>query len=184
MRRWFARALALFALLLSGAAWAQGAGSTFDHTATGYPLRGKHEEVRCETCHLRGIFRGTPRDCVGCHVQNNPRGALEMPSRHVQTLQSCDSCHSVRGFSGATFSHFGVSPGGCNGCHLSGIRAPAKPLGHMATADSCDQCHGISAFLPAAALPDNHIKFRTGASCSACHTNEDWKRLKQATAPR
>ena len=49
-------------------AFAQGA-SSYDHTATGYPLRGKHEDVRCEACHQMGVFRGVPTECAACHPQ-------------------------------------------------------------------------------------------------------------------
>ena len=44
----------------------------FDHLTTGYELRGFHRDLACEYCHLQGVFKGTPRTCVGCHRQNNP----------------------------------------------------------------------------------------------------------------
>lgn len=71
-RRWLAPwLLALAALLLPLAAGAQPGGGAFDHQTTGFSLTGKHEDVRCETCHIKGIFKGTPKDCASCHVQGN-----------------------------------------------------------------------------------------------------------------
>ena len=104
---WHALAgLLLLALLgFTNPAFAQSA-SSYDHTATGYPLRGKHEDVRCEACHQRGIFKGTPRDCATCHAQNNTRGAVAMPNLHIQTTQACDACHSVNGFSFSNLTDF------------------------------------------------------------------------------
>ncbi|WP_201492360.1 cytochrome c3 family protein [Rubrivivax sp. A210] len=171
--RWMRGLLALLALLVvqvGGLPPALAQSSGYDHTSTGFALRGKHEEASCESCHLRGIFKGTPRDCATCHVANNPRGAKAMPLRHVQTLESCDNCHSLNSFAGALFSHFGVAPGGCASCH-NGVRAAGKSAGHPGTVASCDECHRTAAFLPAAAKQSNHIPTATGAACSACHSN-------------
>ena len=95
------------------AASAQSQASSYDHLTTGFPLTGAHELVRCETCHIKAIFKGTPKECAGCHVQNNQRGALAKPVAHIQTTESCDSCHTVAAFTGARFSHVAVAPGSC-----------------------------------------------------------------------
>ena len=57
----------------------------FDHNTTLFALEGLHEQVRCESCHIKGIFKGTPRDCAGCHLQNNQRGAKAKPVNHIQS---------------------------------------------------------------------------------------------------
>ena len=49
-RLWLALALVLVQAFLLAPARAQVGGGSFDHSATTYPLLGKHEEVRCETC--------------------------------------------------------------------------------------------------------------------------------------
>ena len=41
--------------------------SSFDHVTTGWPLEGSHRSVDCASCHVGGIFQGTPRQCVACH---------------------------------------------------------------------------------------------------------------------
>ncbi|MDE2160330.1 MAG: hypothetical protein KGJ30_15555, partial [Burkholderiales bacterium] len=145
----------------------------FDHDATGYPLRGQHENVRCEACHLRAVFKGTPRDCATCHEPNNERGALQMPARHIQTQRSCDECHTTNGFGGARYDHFDAMPGGCATCH-DGIRAPGKGANHIPTTASCDGCHDTNSFLNARALPANHIPFAAGVACGACHQDSNF----------
>ena len=70
-----------FALVLLGAIpRAAGAAQTdythFDHQTTGFPLDGQHLNLRCEQCHLRGIFTGTSKQCSTCHIQGNPLSAV------------------------------------------------------------------------------------------------------------
>ena len=36
----------------------------FDHVTTGFPLDGQHLNLRCEQCHLHGIFTGTSKQCL------------------------------------------------------------------------------------------------------------------------
>ena len=164
----------------------------FDHAATAFPLLGAHEQVRCETCHIKGIFKSTPRDCVGCHVVNNQRGAAAMPYKHIQISGSCDTCHNVSSFGAVVFSHSAVGPGACWTCH-DGTRATGKSSTHMSTILSCDVCHSTLAFTPvrsfphtalggdtstcatchdgrvATGMPVNHIPRSNGAQCGSCH---------------
>ena len=159
----------LLVAVLSGIATpaiAQSAAS-FDHLTTSFPLTGAHELVRCETCHIKAIFKGTPRDCEGCHVQNNQRGALAKPFNHVQTSATCDTCHTMAGFAGTRFNHVTVAPGSCASCH-NGNRAAGKPTGHIATTLSCDQCHVTSAFAPARRF-DHQALGGNYTTCASCH---------------
>jgi len=60
----------VLALALVPAAMAAGAVEGergFDHLKTGFALIGAHQSARCESCHVRGVLRGTPRDCASCH---------------------------------------------------------------------------------------------------------------------
>jgi hypothetical protein len=165
---------AMFGLLLGAglsalpsAASAQSSTSSFDHVSTGFPLTGAHEQVRCEACHIKAIFKGTPRDCATCHVQNNQRGALARPNNHIQTTDSCDSCHTVASFTGAMFSHVGVAPGSCARCH-NGINAQGQSANHLRTTLSCDQCHVTSAFVPVRKF-DHSALGGVITTCATCH---------------
>ena len=57
----------------------------FDHFSTGFPLTGPHERVDCESCHQRGIFAGTPRQCQACHSTSGQISATTKPQNHIQS---------------------------------------------------------------------------------------------------
>ena len=151
-------------------AWAQ-ASAGFDHASTGFALQGSHEPVRCETCHLNAVFKGTPRDCGTCHMAGNPRGALAKPFRHVPTGDSCDSCHGVTTFSGARVAHGTVAPGSCANCH-NGVSATGKPPNHFPTTLSCDKCHSPFGFSPAVGFDHSLLNGDT-SSCATCHDGQN-----------
>lgn len=171
----------------------------FDHVKTGFALTGVHANERCESCHVNGVFKGTPRDCASCHSPGSAlaRTNVVRPVRHIPTTQGCESCHTTQTFAGARFTHTGVQPGSCLTCH-NGNLAPGKPASHMVTQASCDSCHRTSAWRPAAGFnhagvvpgtcatchngsratgrPVNHVPYQTvtgaaAANCDTCHRN-------------
>jgi Cytochrome c7 and related cytochrome c len=182
----------LFVMLGNGIALGQGAGGSsssldFNHTTTGFPLTDFHARARCETCHIQGIFRGTPRDCASCHRLVGRVTGERMPITHIPTTLTCDTCHRTSGWAPAFFNHQGVGVGTCTTCHNS-VNATGKPPTHLPTNSSCDSCHKQSAWSPAGydhvsvapgtcmichngaratGKPGNHIP--TVASCDTCH---------------
>jgi hypothetical protein len=148
--------------VLAGAALAQQA--PFDHLRTGFPLTGAHQSARCDSCHQRGVFKGTPRQCAVCHTRVSGISAVVMPRDHVRVTQGCEVCHNTSTFTGARFRHMGVAPGTCATCH-NGSTAQAKPGNHVMTSASCDACHRTTAWIPAAF---NHANVVPG-SCATCH---------------
>ncbi|MCX7240367.1 MAG: multiheme c-type cytochrome, partial [Burkholderiales bacterium] len=164
--------LALFAvLMLAAAQWAgaQQNGVEFDHASTGFALSGQHRLVRCETCHINGVFKGTPRDCAVCHVQNNVRGATFQPVKHIPTALACDTCHSpsLSSFSGVLFNHIYADATGCQNCH-NGFNVKGKPAAHIPTNLTCGACHNTTAFVPALKFEHNAINM-AGRACASCH---------------
>ncbi|MFZ2651516.1 MAG: hypothetical protein WA210_15560, partial [Burkholderiaceae bacterium] len=159
--------LASAALLLrpQPAAAQQGAG--FDHVTTGFALTGRHEDVRCETCHIKAIFKGTPRECAGCHVQNNARGALAKTVEHIPTSKGCETCHTTSTFSAVLFSHASIDPGSCASCH-NNLHATGKPANHVPTSASCGECHATSAFVPVLRFDHQAASFGSW-TCTTCH---------------
>jgi hypothetical protein len=140
----------------------------FDHMTTGFPLDGQHLNLRCEQCHLNGIFEGTPRQCSQCHVQGNSRSAVFMPVNHIPTPLPCDSCHTTNTFQGTHFAHSNVMPGTCAQCH-NNINAVGKGPNHVVTSAPCDQCHTTISFAGSfAAFPPGHIP--TTQPCRVCHS--------------
>ena len=140
----------------------------FDHLKTGFALTGAHVQARCESCHLNGIFKGTPRDCASCHVagMGYSRGNVVRPPNHIPTTLACSSCHNTRTYLDARFGHQGVVVGSCHTCH-NGSTASGKPAGHVQTTASCDTCHRMTAWVPATAM--DHSMFTAATNCAGCH---------------
>lgn len=165
--------------------------SSFNHTQTGFNLAGPHAIAPCESCHVQGVFKGTPRDCATCHSLGNRMGATVKPNTHIPTRAPCDNCHKPTTWTPATFSHVGVSPGACMTCH-NGMTATGKPNGHILTTASCDTCHRTVAWIPAGydhtgvvpgtcatchgvtatGKPNGHVV--TSDSCDKCHSTRAW----------
>ncbi len=64
----------------------------FKHSMSRFPLRGAHRTLDCVECHNRGIYQGTPSDCVSCHLQDALAVASPNHSGFTQ-LMDCTSCH-------------------------------------------------------------------------------------------
>ena len=125
-------------LLLATASSA--ARSEFDHLTTGFRLEGAHGSAECESCHTRGMFLGTPTDCVGCHSQGNQVRATWQPPTHLPTSERCESCH--RPFSWVPvvrFDHL-EAMGSCSSCHNNMI-VSGQPPTHIVAPAECDSCH-------------------------------------------
>ena len=155
--------LVALAALAAGPVRAQTPGG-FQHLSTGFPLTGAHQVARCESCHARGVFKGTPRQCASCHTSVSRVAAVIMPTSHVPVTQPCESCHTTASFAGARFSHVGIQPGTCASCH-NGRQATGKPAGHISTTASCDTCHRTSSYKPAFF---DHARVAPG-TCASCH---------------
>src|SRR5882762_10328267 len=80
-------ALALAVLFAAPAAAVQR--TQFDHLTTGYELQGAHRDLSCEYCHQKGVFKGTPRNCVGCHAMGSRVGSTPRPANHISTQDDC-----------------------------------------------------------------------------------------------
>lgn len=112
------------------------AGAAFDHTT--FPLTGAHARADCLDCHVGGRYRGTPRDCIGCHQQDYQQATNP---NHVtaQFPTTCEVCHSTVAWRPASFNHdpyFPISSGdhsglSCIDCHP----------GNNYNTFSCITCH-------------------------------------------
>jgi Cytochrome c7 and related cytochrome c len=162
------RTLAFATLMaLVPVASAQTAAKDFDHLRTGFALTGTHTSARCESCHIGGVFKGTPRDCESCHLAGArfARANVVKNTNHIPTQAACESCHSTRTFSGARMNHAAVVRGSCTTCH-NGTLAAGKSADHFSTTGSCDSCHGTTAWRPASGY--DHAGVIPG-TCVSCH---------------
>jgi hypothetical protein len=131
--------------------------ASFDHAATGFKLTGVHGSTACTSCHVNGTYKGTPRDCAGCHSKDDAHGG----SFGTQ----CAACHSTTSWSGANFDHgqTGFPLNGlhlnvpCTACHSNGV--------YQGTPTACIACHRGQ---------DVHSG-ANGTNCAACHTTGGWE---------
>lgn len=167
-------------------------GKPFDHVGTRFILTGSHEGVACESCHARGVFRGTPTQCSFCHDGSGMRAESGKPLDHLPTSNQCDDCHTTMTWYEVRFEHSSVQ-GACSSCH-NDMTAAGKPPGHVVTSLECDSCHntfgwsgtrfdhaGITSNcaschngIDATGLPTSG-HFMTAQDCSLCHRNTAWR---------
>jgi predicted CXXCH cytochrome family protein len=172
MSRRYTRALVVSAFLVfavalirwSPVAWSQASvSSAFDHFTTGFRLDGAHQFAECSSCHVDGLFEGTPTHCGGCHTQASRIRATAQPTQHVSTTEFCESCHRTNVWVPVARVDHLETQGTCASCH-DNRDAMGKPVDHIPTSDQCDDCHRSVAWAPAAF---SHTGITSG--CFSCH---------------
>ncbi len=131
----------------------------FDHTATQFPLTGRHANVLCEKCHTPGKVNGEEtkrftfenRSCSACHSDRH-QGQFAAPDGTV----SCERCHSTDGWSPNKFDHATSAS-----FQLTGKHAQLP----------CSTCHKPAQLTPNAPATIRYKPLST--ACSSCHTGLD-----------
>jgi hypothetical protein len=155
--------LVLLCAVLHGPAPASGqVSSEFDHFRTRFPLTGAHERVSCETCHMGGVFQGTPSRCAICHDGSGMRSDAGKSPMHIRTTNECGDCHLLNAWAPSRIDHDAVL-GSCWDCH-NGVVAPGKTAGHPTSSNQCEECHRPTTWLGARF---NHVGITSG--CFSCH---------------
>ncbi|MFZ5602675.1 MAG: cytochrome C [Pseudomonadota bacterium] len=133
--------------------------SRFDHSKTGFPLRGGHANAQCSQCHQGNV--NTPikdTTCVACH------GADDVHNQSLGT--QCQQCHSESGWHDNVqfdheLTHFPLlgmhATSACESCH--------ENTRFAGTASACVDCHRTD---------DTH-KGKLGDDCGSCHHPAAWK---------
>ena len=144
----------------------------FSHTATTFPLTGKHSPLACEACHkvetraypaATGTARrltGIGTTCVSCH-QDPHAGQLK---------DACQTCHTVDSFHVTTYTHQHARrrrdfftgrhvAAQCAACHkpMPSVVKTATPVVGYAIPTTCTTCH-----------TDIH-RGSLGPACETCH---------------
>ncbi len=141
----------------------------FTHYATGFPLTGAHLNTECSSCHVGAVFKGTPRNCSGCHAKGMRIVATTMTPNHLVTNDPCENCHTnTVTFIGAKFNHGNAQPGSCTTCHNGQITSgkPSSHSGGLSMTNSCERCHRTTAWIPARF---NHTGIAPGTCATQCH---------------
>ena len=163
--------------------------STFDHNSSSFKLTGAHVQTPCASCHINGVFKGTPTNCYACHAKNDKHNG--------QLGTSCNACHTTNAWLPATFNHntssFPLTGAhvnvACSNCHANGVYkgTPTNCYACHAKNDhhngqfgtNCGSCHSTKAWLPATFNHNTSSFPLTGAhvnvACSSCHANGVYK---------
>ncbi len=139
------------------------ASTGFDHMKTGFQLTGGHARVRCEGCHSRGIFTGTPNRCAGCHGGGKAGSTSVKPVNHIPVEAPCDACHSSASWKSSTRMDHGAVSAQCVACH-NGKFSTGRPSDHLTSGNICRECHTTRGWRLARFDHTN-----ISGSCSTCH---------------
>ncbi len=156
--------------------------ANFDHNLSAFKLEGEHANVKCESCHLNNVFKGTPTDCYSCHQKDDEHNG--------QFGTQCEACHTPNDWEGVSFDHsqsnFPLTGAhvtvGCESCHVNNtfvgtqsacVACHAEPTEHLGQfGTDCVACHSTNAWSPATlkdhSFPLNHGEGGT-VSCVTCH---------------
>ncbi len=142
--------------------------STFNHTASGYELKGSHKTlVQCSLCH-KGNVTSAPQTCIGCH-QTKYDSAPDHKSQGYPV--DCTNCHTQNNWLENSFNHAATNfP--LTGAHTAVLCSKCHTSVYKGTSSACLSCH-----LPvytSSQLP-GHVAAGIPRECSTCHTTIVWK---------
>ena len=147
----------------------------FNHDAnTHYPLRGKHSQAKCDSCHLIELgpiyHSKISMQCVACHKKD------DQEKGHKGELgEKCASCHKETGWKNSSFNHDETKfplhdkhkDAKCEACHKGGVSG-LKTGQNLKLERECVACHKKDD-------QDKGHKGRYGVKCESCHTEKEWK---------
>ncbi len=181
--------LTMSSIIYAGKSTALDLGPDFDHEQTNFSLDFVHALANCESCHVQGIFIGTPRRCVDCHSNSGRIKASAPSSRHIRITGDCDFCHTPTLWTNIARVDHSAVLGSCGSCHNTVI-ATGKTPGHVQSSNICDDCHqstfGWKFFHVEISSNCNHCHNGTvsagkspghilsAVSCEDCHSTSRW----------
>jgi hypothetical protein len=133
----------------------------FDHSATQFPLLGKHTGMACTGCHkpvagepgLKNVnFRQVPSDCEPCHKDAH---ASQFADAKHET--DCSTCHNVFRWGPSAFDHEASSYKlegehrivACAKCHTTTRKVESKDVVfYKPTPSTCQACHRTGKIRP------------------------------------
>ena len=130
----------------------------FDHDRdTKYKLRGRHAEVKCDSCHTGKIHDKLQTKCIACHRNDD--------AHKERYGDKCKECHTEKRWRDVSFDHGKDTKYplrgrhkkvACYGCHTGKIH-DKLPL-------ECHACHKV----------DDVHKGQQGERCQDCHNERAW----------
>ena len=133
------------------------------HERCDFPLRGGHEAVGCDRCHVvpeggtARLFTSTASECAACHV--DVHGGLfdrdDLPLR-VEGKSGCARCHTEDSFAGTPGAPIAFD-------HATWADYPLQGAHERA---ACDGCHVVARGRDFGSVTFGTVR---GTTCSACH---------------
>lgn len=140
--------------------------SSFQHDRnTRFPLRGKHREIKCETCHRTpGLAERPPTKCAACHDRD------DLQKGHQGRYgDRCETCHGGKTWTPATFDHDADTRWMLRGKHR---------------AAKCDDCHRAKLYdqkpdtrCVACHVRDDKHNGQLDVQCQKCHSDGTWRAI-------
>jgi hypothetical protein len=133
----------------------------FDHAKTRFPLRNRHVDVACKSCHADPGFKGAPLACAACHAKDDRK-----KGHQGRFGDKCQSCHTDRGWKSTTFNHQRDTRYALRGQHAQ-VRCAACHTGMLyrdKLSTTCLACH----------KKDDAHKGQLGPKCESCHNETRW----------
>lgn len=138
-------------------------GPDFNHDRTRFPLEYRHAAVPCESCHIDGVFEGTPIPCALCHSRSGRIKASAPSIKHIRVIGDCAACHRPSSWTDVDQVDHTAVIGNCFSCH-NNVVALGKHPGHIQSSNICEDCH-ITVIFSLAGFDHTGI---TG-NCVSCH---------------
>jgi len=132
--------------------------SRFDHSKTKFPLRGKHKETSCNSCHPNERYKNIARECVACHRINDVHSG--------RYSDKCEKCHTAKKWKELVFNHNKDTHFKLKGAHIS-VACDTCHTGKLygvKLGKTCYDCHKHD---------DKHAG-RYGRKCGSCHGSREW----------
>lgn len=158
----------------------------FNHTRTGFPLRGRHKQALCNQCHNETSQRPKAKNKGGSVRGHLARGKKQIrtceschKSPHNQTVsRACQQCHNTRTWKRTqaflahqrtqfplTGAHASVN---CTACHINKEMNKFRKV-----STQCISCH--SKEYTSASTHPNHRSAGFSTNCRQCHATYAWK---------
>lgn len=132
----------------------------FDHAKdTEFPLRGRHETLRCASCHKKDPYRvKIKKTCVSCHKHDD--------SHQGRNGSKCETCHREQAWNKPIFDHNRKTKFKLKGRHskLACVACHKQNVYKHKPKKDCYSCHRI----------DDAHKGQQGKKCNNCHNESGW----------
>jgi hypothetical protein len=133
--------------------------SDFDHKqASGYALFGKHQPLKCNSCHSAPIYEvALERSCYVCHKSDDVH--------KQESNNACEKCHNESGWGQKVKFDHDLTSFPLNGLHTSVVCEECHVnQQYQNTHGDCQNCHKEA---------DQH-RSALGENCSLCHNPNGW----------